>query len=138
MCYWRTCKHQHTRTHTHMHIYVHISSNQPNIRWTWLNNFHFQYCAELSGIDELQDIVHRFDIANVFVASRVKQIDQYRKIGHNHMMIHYTSKCVEEDYWRWRNKRRLHDITGILLSCWNKEEALTIKGYLWIIIYLGK
>ena len=32
------------------------------------------------------------DIANVFVTRRVKQIDQHRKIGHNHMMIHYTSE----------------------------------------------
>ena len=35
------------------------------------------------------------DIANVFVTRRVKQIDQHRKIGHNHMMIHYTS-----EFWR--------------------------------------
>ena len=44
-------------------------------------------------IDAIFEIIgYWLDIDGIIVASRVKQIDQHRKIGHNHMMIHYTSE----------------------------------------------
>ena len=95
-----------TNTHTYTHIDSHISFNQPNIRWTWLNNFYFQYCAKLFCMDNVKGIVCICLILPMFLLlvewNRSISIERLDTITWWYI-IHQN--CGEEEYRQWRNKK---------------------------------